>query len=130
MMRDGRVQVLFETTPLSIGAGTVLLGRTDGGEPATIDADFVLLMTGYRQNTTLFDMLGVDMQGADRQPRYDPETMETNVPGLFIAGTAVAGTPLRRVSVIVETCHVHIPRIVKRLTGMQVEQTVTAREDD
>ncbi|MCU1346994.1 MAG: FAD-dependent pyridine nucleotide-disulfide oxidoreductase, partial [Acidobacteria bacterium] len=102
----------------------------DGGEPYSIEADFVLLMTGYRQDTTLLEMLGVDMQGSDRQPSYDPETMETNVPGLFIAGTAIAGTPLRRVSVIVETCHVHIPRIVKRLTGMQVAVAGAEREDD
>ena len=46
--------------------------------------------------------------------------METNVPGVYIAGTAVAGTPPRKVTVIVETCHVHIPRIVAALQGRPV----------
>jgi thioredoxin reductase (NADPH) len=131
MIRDARVRFLPFTTPLAINRGTVLLGRTDGsGEPYAVEADFVLLMTGYRQDATLFDMLGVDMQGADRQPLYDSETMETNVPGLFVAGTAIAGTPLKRVSVIVETCHVHVPRIVQRLTGLHASAAVPAREDD
>jgi len=131
MIRDGRVRFLPYTAPLAIGPGTVLLARTDGsGTQHAIDADFVLLMTGYRQDATLFDLLGVDMQGADRQPLYDPETMETNVPGLFVAGTAIAGTPLQRVNVIVETCHVHVPRIVKRLTGLPAATTVPAAEDD
>jgi thioredoxin reductase (NADPH) len=65
-------------------------------------------------------MLGVEMEGRDRKPRYDPETMETNVPGVFIAGTAIAGTPAERVSVIVETCHVHVPRIVGAISGRRV----------
>jgi thioredoxin reductase (NADPH) len=131
MIRDARVRFLPFTTPLAIEPGKVLLATTDASaEPYPVDADFVLLMTGYRQDPTLFDLLGVDMQGADRQPLYDPETMETNVPGVFVAGTAIAGTPLRRVSVIVETCHVHIPRIVTRLTGTPVPLSIPSREDD
>jgi len=131
MIRDQRVRFLPFTTPLSIDRGSVLLARTDiSAPPYAIEADFVLLMTGYRQDATLFDQLGVDMQGADRQPLYHPETMETNVPGLFVAGTAIAGTPLQRVSVIVETCHVHVPRIVRRLTGLPAAVTGAANEDD
>src|SRR5215212_406585 len=114
MVRDGRVRFLPNSVPLEIRNGTVVL---DTGE---MEADFVLLMTGYRQETPLFDMLGVDMQGEDRQPLYDPATMETNVHGVFVAGTAIAGTPKRRVSVIVETCHVHVPRIVGALMGRSV----------
>ena len=61
---------------------------------------------------------------------FDAETMETNVPGVFIAGTAVAGTPPRKVTVIVETCHVHIPRIVAAITGRGVAGLPPGREDD
>jgi thioredoxin reductase (NADPH) len=35
-----------------------------------------------------------------------------NVPGVFVAGTAIAGSPQERVRIIVEDCHVHVPRIV------------------
>jgi len=120
MIRDDRVRYLPQTCPVEIGAGTVRLVSMESGEERIIAADFVLAMTGYRQVTPLFDMLGVDMQGADRQPRYDHETMETNVPGVFVAGTAIAGTPQQRVSVIVETCHVHVPRIVGAIVGRRV----------
>ena len=94
-----------------------------------IPADFVLLMTGYRQDPRLFEMLGVTLQGDERAPAHDPETMETNVPGVFIAGTAVAGTPPRKVSVIVETCHVHVPRIVAAITGRRVALPDGALDD-
>ncbi|HVS30396.1 MAG TPA: NAD(P)-binding domain-containing protein [Thermoanaerobaculia bacterium] len=111
MVRDGRVVFMPNTNVTEIRGTKVM---TDGGE---IDADFVLVLTGYRQDTTLFEMLGVSTRGEACEPVYDEATMETNVPGVFIAGTAVAGTPPRKVSVIVETCHVHVPRIVKALTG-------------
>lgn len=120
LIRDGRVRWLPRTVPVEIGAGTVTLASSNSGERRVVDADFVLAMTGYRQDPTLFDMLGVELRGDDRQPLYDHETMETNVPGVFIAGTAVAGTPPRKVTVIVETCHVHVPRIVAALQGQRV----------
>ena len=107
MIRDGRVRFLPGTWPVEIRNGSVQLNT---GEE--LGADFVLALTGYRQDTTLFEMLGVDLQGDDRKPRLDESTMETNVPGVFVAGTAVAGSPQERVRVIVEDCHVHVPRIV------------------
>ncbi len=110
MIRDGRVRFLPRTSPVEIRGGTVLL---DSGEE--IAADFVLLLTGYRQEPSLFEMLGVDLQGETRKPRYDEATMETNVPGVFLAGTAISGSPEERVRVIVEDCHVHVPRIVAAL---------------
>lgn len=123
LIRDGLVRFLPRTSVKEIRRGTVMLLS---GE---IAADFVLLMTGYRQDPTLFDMLGVRLEGDAREPVHDPETMETNVPGVFIAGTAVAGTPPRKVSVIVETCHVHVPRIVAAIRGQRVALPDGALDD-
>jgi thioredoxin reductase (NADPH) len=118
MIRDGRVRFLPGTVPVEVHGRSVTLAPTDeSGAPAEagrqeVAADFVLMLTGYRQDTSLFEMLGVELLGADRQPNYDQETMETNVSGVFIAGTAVGGTPKGEVRVIVESCHVHVARIV------------------
>ncbi len=127
MIRDGRVRFLPRTLPIEIRGGSVLLAPTgDDGRPimaelpAEIGADFVLMMTGYQQDTSLFQMLGVKLEGPAREPVHDADTMETNVPGVFVAGTAIAGTPPRKVSVIVETCHVHVPRIVAAIKGRRV----------
>ena len=118
MIRDGRVRFLPDTNVVEIRGTSVML------DCGTLTADFVLVLTGYRQDTTLFEMLGVSLRGEAQEPVYDEETMETNVPGVFIAGTAVAGTPPRKVSVIVETCHVHVPRIVKAVAGRNVDLPV------
>jgi bacillithiol disulfide reductase len=111
MIRDERVKFLPNTSPREIRGGSVVLDPI--GE---IRADFVLLLTGYRQDTRLFEMLGVDLQGADCKPRIDESTMETNVPGVFVAGTAIAGSPAERVRIIVEDCHVHVDRILKAIS--------------
>ncbi|MDQ3284064.1 MAG: NAD(P)-binding domain-containing protein [Acidobacteriota bacterium] len=110
MIRDGRVRFLPNTTAIEIRRGTVLLDPT--GE---VPADFVLALTGYQQDTTVFEQLGVDLQGEDCRPRYDETTMETNVRGVFVAGTAIAGSPKERVTIIVEDCHVHVDRIANAL---------------
>lgn len=123
LIRDGLVRFLPHTCVEEIRPGSV---RLTGQE---VPADFVLLMTGYRQDPALFHMLGVQLEGPAREPRHDPETMETNVPGVFIAGTAVAGTPPRKVSVIVETCHVHVPRIVAAIQGQRVALPDGALDD-
>ncbi len=126
MIADGRVRFLPRTRVVEIKGSMVLL---DNG---AVTADFVLVLTGYRQDPRLFEMLGVELQGESRHPEFHPETMETNVPGVFIAGTAVAGTPPTRVSVIVETCHVHVPRIVAAILGRKAEAAalIPGREDD
>jgi thioredoxin reductase (NADPH) len=123
LIRDGHVRFLPRTCVEAIHEKSVVLST---GEVA---ADFVLLMTGYRQDPALFEMLGVELRGLERAPVHDPETMETNVPGVFIAGTAVAGTPPRKVSVIVETCHVHVPRIVAAISGRRVALPDGALDD-
>jgi thioredoxin reductase (NADPH) len=64
----------------------------------------------------LFHKLGIAVEGENEAPRVDPATMETNVPGLFVAGTAVAGTQ-RDFRLFIENCHPHVGRIVRAITG-------------
>ena len=93
---------------------------------AEVPADFVLSLTGYEQDTSLLENAGVEFHGDARVPRYDEATMETNVPGLFIAGTAIQGSPVGHVRVIVENCHVHVPRIVAAIRSSTVRKGVAS----
>ncbi len=113
MLRDNRVRAILNATPLEIREGSIVLQLPDGvrEEPA----DFVLSLTGYEQDTTLFERAGIELSGGERKPTFNEETMETNVPGLYLAGTAIAGSPVGRVRIIVEDCHVHVQRIIRAL---------------
>ena len=113
MMRDDRVRAILSAKPVEIREKSIVLQTPTGirEEPC----DFVLSLTGYEQDTSLFEMAGIGVFGEEKQPGYDEETMETNVPGIFLAGTAIAGSPVGHVRIIVEDCHVHVPRIVNAI---------------
>lgn len=123
LVKSGAITFLPEVAPVRITETAVHFERArDDGSPSRADptevpADFVLLMTGYEQDTTLFEIAGVELEGDERKPRHNPRTMETNVPGLYVAGTAAAGTQLHGVKVFIETAHVHIARILAAITG-------------
>ncbi len=104
------------TIPTRITPANVTLAAAGGGAPLDVPADFVLILTGYEQDPALFQLAGVRLEGDNLAPVHNPATMETNVPGLYVAGTASAGTQ-RRFRAFIETSHVHVDRIVRALTG-------------
>ena len=120
------------TVPTEIEPGGVTLARVDENERVDEDdttrlaCDFVLLMTGYEQDKSLFEMAGVTLDGENRAPWYDPQTMETDAPGVFVAGTAAAGTQ-ERFRLFIENCHCHVDRIVRAITGSAVPDGVINR---
>lgn len=126
VVREGKLRFLPATVPVEITMQEVLLAATDeqgtlmAGEIEHLPFDFVLLCTGYQADTTLFSLLGVDLLGTEQSPRYNPETMESNVPGVFVLGTAAGGTQSKFMHFI-ETSHAHVPKILgaiqSRLAG-------------
>lgn len=117
MIRDGRMRFLPETKIRGIKPASVVLEAGGSGELQEIEAESVLLLTGYEQDTGLFVQAGVELEGEQRRPVFDEQTMETNVPGLYVAGTASAGTQSGGVKEFIETSHVHVDRIVAALRG-------------
>lgn len=110
LVNTGRIHAFFASHVKRITPTQVELSL-EGGHEFTVDADFVLLLTGYQQDSTLLKAAGVTLDGPQHCPRYDPDTMQTNVPGLYVAGTAIGGTQ-ERFTVFIENCHVHVERIM------------------
>lgn len=108
--------------------GEVLEGASPllaSGQTRRVEADHVLLLTGYTQSRELFDTLGVETWGEEHKPRFDPRTMQTSVPGLFVAGTAAGGSQ-QRAKVFIETSHVHADRIAAAVVGEQSDEAPPA----
>ena len=112
----GTIKFLPETAPLEITPTEVILQRTAGTRFAQ-PADFVLMLTGFVGDMTLFEKAGVSLVGEGRAPQHNPQTMETDIPDLYVAGTAVGGERKPRYSYFIENCHIHVARIVQHLTG-------------
>ncbi len=118
LFKANAIQFLPKTTPTKITDTHVVLDSTSNIAPGTsnIPSDHVLLLTGYQQDKTLFEMIGINLVGDNRAPSFDPDTMMTNVPNLFIAGTAAAGTQ-NRYRLFIENCHDHATKIAQAITG-------------
>src|SRR6266516_4109972 len=69
----------------------VVVRRDPDGPRETIPADFVLALTGYTADLSLLRSVGVAVDETSGIPRHAPETMETNVPGVYIAGVLASG---------------------------------------
>jgi len=116
-----------KTVPESIDPDRATLRDMESERTFGVEADFVLLLTGHEGDMTLYEGAGVKLAGRNRRPHFDPDTMETNVPGLYIAGTTVAGARQGRTRyrLFIENSHVHVGKIVQHITGRWPERLGT-----
>ena len=119
LIKTGEIQAYLGTIPVAIEPEGVRLRQLDSDQEIFVPTDHVLILIGFLADMHLFEQAGVRLQGESRIPEYDPRTMQTNVPGLYVAGTAVAGTQTSY-KIFLENCHIHCDRIVAHLTGKSV----------
>jgi thioredoxin reductase (NADPH) len=110
-IKEGSVVAHFRSRVVEIRPTSVIV-ELGTGELKEIEADTVLLLTGYHPDFDLLQRAGVTL-GNRREPMFDPETMETNVPGLFVAGGLVGG--LDTGAIFIENGRFHGEKIVRRL---------------
>jgi thioredoxin reductase (NADPH) len=116
LAREGKVRLYPRVRPVAIEPRHLVLAPLDADTPASrVEADRVLLLTGYVHSPTLFRMFALETQPDTGAPLFNPRTMETSTPGVFVAGTAAAGTETGGVTHFIENCHVHTPRILHGL---------------
>ena len=89
--------------------------RDTGGAEHRLPADHVFLLTGFAPNVDLLRDAGVAIDPVTGIPAHDPATLETTVPGLFIAGVVIAGYDANKV--FIENGRYHGDKIVARLLG-------------
>jgi thioredoxin reductase (NADPH) len=88
-IKNGEIQAYFKSRLLEIHPKTVSLDTPDG--PVTLKNDFVFAMTGYRPDLEFLASLGIRLDPASQRPRTNPDTLESDRPGIFLAGVIVAG---------------------------------------
>ncbi len=89
-IKEGSIKAYFHTTTDEIRPTEVLIGTPDG--QIAIPNDFVLAMTGYQPNYQLFERLGLPIEEGDAcKPIFDPNTLETKLAGVYMAGVACSG---------------------------------------
>ncbi|MEF3302017.1 YpdA family putative bacillithiol disulfide reductase [Paenibacillus sp. GYB003] len=89
MIDKGRIRYYAESSVASIGEEHVVI-RTNEGE-TTVENDFVFSLIGYRPDVELLRSLGIRVDEETQVPAFDPETYETNVPNVYVAGVVTGG---------------------------------------
>jgi len=108
-IKEGSIAARFSTLVKEIRPTSIVVSGPDGAEEE-IAADAVLLLTGYRADQDLMARAGVTF-GPRNAPTFHPETFETNVAGLFVAGGAMAGDDTG--TVFIENGRFHGEKIVE-----------------
>ncbi|MGB6872023.1 MAG: YpdA family putative bacillithiol disulfide reductase, partial [Acidobacteriaceae bacterium] len=88
-IKNGEVTAHFRTTVQRIDPDTITL-ETPGGT-LVLRNDFVFALTGYLPDFTFLESLGIRIEGEYRCPSCDPTSLESNVPGIYLAGVIIAG---------------------------------------
>ena len=110
-IKNGEVTAYFNSRVVKIGLDTVIL-ETPAGE-VELKNDFVFALTGYHPDFGFLAGLGVKAEGPDRLPVCDAETLESNVPGIYLAGVIVAGA--RTNEIFIENGRFHGEQIARDL---------------
>ncbi len=89
-IKEGSIKAYFNSSLTAIREHEVDIQTPDG--QVTIPNDFVMAMTGYRPNFEFLKKMGIELSTDEKcLPHYNPETMETNLPGIYLAGVVCGG---------------------------------------
>jgi len=112
-IKAGEIRAYFNSTLREIGQDYVVVAAPDGD--VRLKNDYVFALTGYHPDFDFMRALGIELEPRENRPVCDPETLETNVPGIYVAGVIVAGS--RTSEVFIENGRFHGRQIAKALQG-------------
>jgi thioredoxin reductase (NADPH) len=89
-IKNGEVTAYFNSVVREIAADHVIINTPDG--ESRLKNDFVFALIGYHPDYDFLRALGIELSSEQCRPICDPQTLESNVPGIYVAGVIVAGS--------------------------------------
>lgn len=109
---EGSIKAVFNAEIKEIKENEVIVSSKEGEQ--VLENDWVLLLTGYRPNFEFLKNIGIKLSEDGRKiPQYDPETMESNVKGIYLAGVICGGVETHKW--FIENSRVHAKMIVEHI---------------
>ena len=109
---EGSIKAYFNAEMIEIKENSVIF-KDEWGKIHEIENDFVLAMTGYLPDFEFLKNSGIELKGDSLVPAYDPETMETNVANLYLAGVVCGGKDTHLW--FIENSRIHAEMIVNHI---------------
>jgi len=110
-IRNGEIKAYFNSTVREIGADYAVLHTPEG--TVRLKNDFVFALTGYHPDYDFLRSMGIELSADQCRPVCSPDTLESNVPGIYVAGVIVAGS--RTNEIFIENGRFHGQQIAKDL---------------
>jgi thioredoxin reductase (NADPH) len=110
-IKNGQIAARFNSRVVEITLDAAVI-ETPGGRQ-TLKNDFVFAMIGYHPDFDFLESLGLRLEGPDRLPVCNPVTLESNVPGIYLAGVILAGS--RTNDIFIENGRFHGRQIARAL---------------
>jgi len=120
-IKNGEITGYFNSRLLEIREKEVVLETPDG--VLTLQNDFVFALTGYRPDLEFMEKLGIKLESETLKPRTDPETLESDRPGIYLAGVIVAG--MHTNEIFIENGRFHGKKIAEAISTAGVDIIVT-----
>jgi thioredoxin reductase (NADPH) len=111
-IKAGQIQALFETHVKEITKEEVIV--SNGAGEKGIPAKQVFALTGYHPDFEFIESLGVRLDPETRKPDLDPTTLESNVPGIYLAGVVIGGRHTGEI--FIENGRFHGKQIIEALS--------------
>ncbi|AIQ53135.1 YpdA family putative bacillithiol disulfide reductase [Paenibacillus sp. FSL R7-0331] len=118
MVAKDKITLHLESRVTEITPSSVIVTK-HSGETSELDNDFVLAMTGFRPSRALLSSAGVLMDDELDKPSFDPSTMESNIPGLYVAGVIASGRNANEV--FIETGRGHGKLIADHIVSSRLQ---------
>jgi len=110
-IKSGEITAYFNSRVLEIGPDFVVLDTPRGSQ--RLENDFVFALTGYHPDYDFITSIGIELSLEQQRPVCDPVTLESNLPGIYVAGVIVAGS--RTSEIFIENGRFHGKQIAAHL---------------
>src|SRR5579875_2248983 len=114
-IRAGEISALFNTRVERFDPGKVVVQNGNGRQE--LPAFQVFAMTGYHPDFSFLESAGIRLDPKTRKPELNPQTLESNVPGVYVAGVLVGG--LHTGEIFIENGRFHGRQIIAAMTGRE-----------
>ncbi len=112
---EGSIKAHFNAELIEIKENSIVF-KDEKSKIQEIENDFVLAMTGYLPDFDFLKNSGIDLQGECLNPVYNPETMETNIENLYLAGVVCGGKDTHLW--FIENSRIHAEMIIRNILSM------------
>ncbi|MGB5360433.1 MAG: YpdA family putative bacillithiol disulfide reductase [Eudoraea sp.] len=111
-IEEGSIKAYYNTSVKEIREKEIELETPEG--KIILKNDFVLALTGYTPNFEFLENVGIELSKDEKKlPNYNPETMETNIKGIYLAGVICGGMETHKW--FIENSRVHAKIIVENI---------------